>query len=726
MLSWRAGSPRVPRPPSAREVALRRLFPIALALVAGCGRVVPADAPLVLPEHYTHSIAALGMPGARRAFQVGHGSVIGSGDAAIEWRIVSAPTPVRVSPVYFERDGVPVAHWWMVGARESVHFEAAAVPRAALGDSSLMLSVLATATWTADAPGELVLEARLRTRADPPNVIPWDAADTDTFAEAWRDRFAIRNGQLVAGVDPTLLRTPADPRARGIAATRGPGPGILGATGRVTLARGEQHRWHYWMPAYPSTAPGPGLERVAGHDAVVGEARATWRGWLARGAALTLPDTLALAAYRAALVTLIASHERDQDAWVPLGNPFQYRDVWLRDGARVVRALAVAGYTDLARSDAWTLTHFQLPSGVLLSQQGQLDGIGQGLWALAQVASLFADSALARRALPVVTRALGWLEVERLLTRQLGMRYEGLLPYGDPRDNELARAQLVGNDAWGIAGCRAAATLARLARHDSLARAADAAAADYQVAFARALARSGSRDVPGSWQGTGRDWGNLATGYPTRVIAPEDPRLMALARRIRARAGGTGLVSYGPPDSLHSYLGADLAQWSLLAGRPAEARVYLADLIARSSSTLGQAEIFGRINREFGINLPPHATAAATLVDLMRNMIVCDVRDTLELGLGGDPSWWRGTRFEKAPTRFGMINVALETPAPDLRHAQWGTLAVPVRVWVPDGERVLEVLTDGAREVGERWIECPAGIAEVRFRVAATGAGAAR
>ncbi|HKQ57346.1 MAG TPA: hypothetical protein VJY35_05725, partial [Candidatus Eisenbacteria bacterium] len=176
-----------------------------MALLAGCARPggvahqasdgAPGT-PHVLPEHYAHSIAALGMPGAKRAFQVGDGSVVGSGDAAFAWRIASAEGPVRTSPVYFERDGVPVAHWWMVSDRESVHFEAAAVPREALGDTSLMLSVLATATWLAATPGELDLEMRIRTRADPPVVVPWDAEDTETFEESWRDRFAIRNGRL--------------------------------------------------------------------------------------------------------------------------------------------------------------------------------------------------------------------------------------------------------------------------------------------------------------------------------------------------------------------------------------------------------------------------------------------------------------------------------------------------------------------------------------------------
>lgn len=657
------------------------------------------------------------MPGARRAFQVGHGSVVGNGDAALEWRIASAEGAVRISPVYFERDGVPVAHWWMVSARESVHFEAAAAPHAALGDSSLMLSVRATATWLANEPGECALEVRVRSRADGPANIPWDAADTDTHEEQWRDRFAIRNDRLVAGVDVALARAPADPSARLMAPTRGPGPGALAATGVARLSRGERHQWHYWMPAYPTTAPGDGLERIARHDRVVSQARATWRAWLAKASPLATPDSLVNAAWRAALVTLLVSQERDLGEWMPIGNPFQYRDVWLRDGARVVRALAVAGYTDIARSDAWTLRRFQFPSGVLLSQQGQLDGTGQALWAFAQAATLPPSPEWAARTLPYVRRALDWIGTQRLLTHRLALRYAGLLPYADPRDNELVRAQLVGNDAWGIAGCRAASTLARLAGADSLARAADSLVSDYTAAFRTALARSGSGDVPPSWQGRGRDWGNLAAGYPTRALAAEDPRLAALARRVWGRTGGPGLVSHSPLDTLHSYVGADLAQWAMLADRPAAARAYLSGMLAHSSATLGQAEVFSREGGSFGANLAPHATAAAVLVDLVRNMIVCDTRDTLELALGGDAGWWRGTRFERAVTRFGVLDVALDSPPGDVRRARWSAVGVPARVRVPDGEQVVEVMTPGARGVGGRWVECPPRAREVEFRV---------
>jgi hypothetical protein len=73
----------------------------------------------------------------------------------------------------------------------------------------------------------------------------------------------------------------------------------------------------------------------------------------------------------------------------------------------------------------------------------QIDGTGRALWALAgsDIARL-AD--LATRAAPLAKRAVSWIEVQRLLTRQLQLKHAGLLPLAEPRDNELVRAQLVG------------------------------------------------------------------------------------------------------------------------------------------------------------------------------------------------------------------------------------------------------------------------------------------
>jgi hypothetical protein len=93
------------------------------------------------------------------------------------------------------------------------------------------------------------------------------------------------------------------------------------------------------------------------------------------------------------------------------------------------------------------------------------------------------------------------------------------------------------------------------------------------------------------------------------------------------------------------------------------------------SASGGAAEIFSRSTRDFAGNLPPHPTAAAALVMLVRNMLVHDDDDTLRLTLGARPGWWRAGRLERAPTRWGDLTLGFELR--DLR-AHWRWTAVPV------------------------------------------------
>src|SRR5262249_24825796 len=151
---------------------------------------------------------------------------------------------------------------------------------------------------------------------------------------------------------------------------------------------------------------------------------------------------------------------------------------------------------------------------------------------------------VARELLPVAAGGARWLQRQCAITENLHLPWSGLLPYADPHDCELTRAQLVGNDAWGIAGLDAAAALARLSGDGVQAESLAAGAAAIRARFGAALARCAAPDIPPSWQGTGRDWGNLGVGYPSLALAPGDPRIARLERRVLAAGGETGLVTY--------------------------------------------------------------------------------------------------------------------------------------------------------------------------------------
>ena len=372
-------------------------------------------------------------------------------------------------------------------------------------------------------------------------------------------------------------------------------------------------------------------------------------------------------------MVLLACRERRGDRWVPVGGPFHYRDVWLRDGARAIQALSLSGHTQAARELARGMLAFQWPQGAFLSQRGQLDGTGQAMWLMDQALMRPAPDDSLRPFAAAALAAWRWLEWQRAVGADLRGPFGRMMPYGDPNDNELVRAQLVGNDAWALAGVAAAARLLRASGDRASAAEVEDSLAVYHADFERALARSGSPDLPPAWQNLGRDWGNLTAGYPCRVLAPRHPRLVALADRVWASAGGAGLTWYGTRDSLHYYLGADLATWALLAGRPAQADSVLEAMLRWRTAGGGAGELFTR-DGDFGRNLPPHPTSAAALVTLVRNGLLFDEGDTLRLTLGTRGPWWRGGRVRRAPTRWGLVDLEFRS---DDRSAEWQWTPVP-------------------------------------------------
>lgn len=674
--------------PSLRRARLsrRRHAPRAAAallgslLAAGCAGIAADRAPRdfdpdSVPEAFARSTAALMWPGATRAWQITPEGDLYAG----EWRVSFRPARGRdlaAAPpvVAFEDRWLPVAHWRRTGGDLRWDFEAVALPGPGARDTGLVASVQVRVTNT----GTLEREAGLVVRLGPPDAPAFASFDAPEPPRADLRWCGAEPADTVAGWVSE----------RGDATTAGPEVAF-----HWTLAPGAAHTLRLALPAYITTAGALEDWARTPHARRAARARRFWRSEAGRGARFHLGDPEVEAALDAARVTLLALRERRGDAWVPIGNPFQYRDVWLRDGARAIRALAVLGYTEEARGCCAGVAGLQWPQGAFLSQRGQLDGTGQALWAFEQALLRPAPDDSVGRFAAAAERAWRWIEWQRDLGRKSGWELGALLPYGDPRDAELVRAQLVGNDAWALAGYRAAARLLTAAK-----RAADAGAVersraryldDFMLALDAAPARggTGSRDVPPSWQGGGRDWGNLAVVEPCEVLPATDPRAVALARRVWAAAGGAGLASYGPADTLQYYVGTDLGTWALLAGERAAADSVLDALLHWRSASGGGAELFSRSSRDFGPNLPPHGTSAAALASLLRDALVFDDGDTLRLTLGARERWWAGASLERAPTRWGLLDLAFRRRG-DVAEWRWSGVPVWTGLTLPPGTRL--------------------------------------
>ena len=688
-----------------RAGALAGLY-LGAMLVAGCtspesATMVALD-PDLLPDAYRHATAALMWPGSTRAVQVTPEGDLFNG----EWALAISPSAQDIAAraprrIAYEDRWRPVARWRRYSDPIRWDFEAAALPPIAAGDSGLVVTLLVTATNT--GPGSCA--ARLALELAAPGAVPlWVAND------------------LSAGESPELhwAGRAADQLAHAWCA--GARPASKRLEHSWTIAPGASAAVRVVFPTYPTPA-----RRLAGwakvnHARRIEEVRDYWNQEVDSGARFTLGDSTVERALNAAKVVLLACRERRGTDWVPVGGPFHYRDVWLRDGARVVQALSVSGHTRVARELAGGLALLQWPQGAFLSQRGQLDGTGQALWAFAQAYLRPAPGDSLARFADAAEQAWQWCEWQRDLGRRSGWPFGTLMPFGDPRDGERARAQLVGNDAWTLAGYAATVRLLAAAGRQS---AADRVAATwrlYQADFERALARSASADIPPAWQPGGRDWGNLNVAYPCAALPAADRRCAALAERQWALAGGAGLVTYGGADSLHYYLGVDLATWALLAGRRAQADSVLEEMLLWRNASGGAGEIFHK-NGDYGSNLPPHATSAAALVTLVRNALVYDEGDTLRLTLGARRAWWRNGSVGGVPTYWGRLDVSFREEE-GVASWEW----TPVPVWTqltlpPDTRLAAAPEPPLVRGANPTQVLAPPGHGAARLRIAPSGSG---
>ena len=277
-------------------------------------------------EVFCVSTAALMWPGATRSFLIGGDGSLDNGEWLTHLGVFADGAPAD-SPrvVAYEPDALPVAHWRRRNGDVEWTCEAVALPSPQ--DSGLIASVEIKATNHGQRVHEAALVVSFESPRKPVQFVAADAPESSSTAYVW------------AGERSTRL-------ARGWFDGRG-------SEGRASvswkLAPGQTRRARVVVPGYPSE---PQVLRQwvrVPHSRRVTEAKKYWAKMLDSGVRLSLGDPEVETAFRGALVILLGCTERHSGRLIPLGNPFQYRDVWLRDGARSVAALAMAGQVQTAR-----------------------------------------------------------------------------------------------------------------------------------------------------------------------------------------------------------------------------------------------------------------------------------------------------------------------------------------------------------------------------------------
>lgn len=427
---------------------------------------------------------------------------------------------------------------------------------------------------------------------------------------------------------------------------------LLRAHGRLTLT------WQ--IPLDPPPA-GAGADRAL--DGVpLQRARAQLgRMWAAEEAGamqIGVPEAKVSATYRAALTEILASRYLTPSGWVQGVNKLQYQAFWIRDAALETDALDLAGLHVQAAQNLAFMDTLQQPDGLLISRAGQYDGFGQALWVLDQHAQLAQDPAYAAAQLARIGAAVNWLSAATAADPL------GLLPPGDPHDDELAQGHLTGDDLWAAAGLRSAVADATLAGRSDLAAAWQGVDERFEASLDRALAAAVARaghippvlDAPG-----GQDWGNYDAAYPVPVLPATSPAVAATVAWARAHSS-QGLPTYADGHSLHDYLGFSVFQTELAAGDTSDAIAGLyAELVHTTSTDAGwewSIPPFGQ--RASTVDLAPHGTFAGDYVALLRNLLVDEgPGDGVNLLGGASPAWQApGQRITvtDAPTDRGVLS----------------------------------------------------------------------
>ena len=570
-----------------KRVAAHLLW-IACAL-AGCGHgsdLATEEGPLAfdpdsIPDAYARPTAALMAAGATRGYEITPEGDLYNGEWKVRVRAsadgAEAAAPQRIA--YLER-WMPVAAWKRSSGDVAWRFEAVAFQPPVAGDTGLVVSLLVSAINRGAAPHTVALALELGAPDSSPVFVAWDAPEVPAPPLTWSTR---------SGPDTVYGWTP--------------GP-ASGASDRVetTLAPGQSLTRHVLLPAYPMTATALASLAPITHAQRVTEARHDWTSTLRARRAVRAERSRGRG--RAARSARLAPRV-SRAARVELGADRRAVPLPRRVAARRRPADRGAVGGRLQRGGARSRRGFRLfqwPQGAFLSQRGQLDGTGQALWAFEQALLRPAPADSIARYAEAALAAWKWLEWQRDFGRQSGWQFGLMMPYGEPRDGELTRAQLVGNDAWSLVGYRAAARLLRAAGRERRQRG-GAEPRPVPRRLRRGAARHQEPRRAAVMAGGGTRLGNLAVGWPCAALPPGDPRLSALATRVWRVTGGPGLVTYGHADSLHGYVGADLGTWALLAGRRADADRVLEALLHWRNASGAAAELFSRTGA-FGRNLP--------------------------------------------------------------------------------------------------------------------------
>lgn len=428
----------------------------------------------------------------------------------------------------------------------------------------------------------------------------------------------------------------------------------------------------------------------------------SWPDALAGSCTVSVPDEWIESLFQTAVRTLILHSPGDV-----YPGPYTYKRFWFRDAAFILNALLTVG---LARRAERVLDSFpgrQNRHGYFLSQDGEWDSNGEALWSLWRYVQLTGQSPKPgwQRS---IRKGAQWI-LDKRLSDQLTEPHAGLLPPGFSAEHLGPNDYYYWDDFWGVAGLRAAAHLLDDLDDEATSRRLREAADRFMASIRRSLEMTAERRdrvalpaAPYRRMDAGAI-GSLVCGYPLRLYAPDDPRLLDTAEFLLDHCFVEGAFFQ---DMIHSglnpYLTLHVAQVLLRAGD--SRHVDLLQSVAGLASPTGQwPEAIHPRTRGGCMGDGQHVWAAAEWVMMVRNCFVREEDDRLILASGLPAEWLEGDReLQLGPTAtpWGDIAVTIASEADRIAvrwQADWRGAPPPIEVRLPGHDA--ETVDGGTSEI---------------------------
>lgn len=383
--------------------------------------------------------------------------------------------------------------------------------------------------------------------------------------------------------------------------------------------------------------------------------------------------------------------------------------VWVRDAAYTGLALLQAGHADTVKNYLPAIFDAQEASGRVPPIQGESipwdddewDSQGQAIFLTAAYYRYTGDLDTLRAYYPNIRRAAEFLVELRTQTTKADDATRGLLPPSlSAEDIGPADHHHYWDDFWAVAGLEEAAYAAALLGESGDAAWMQAEADNLRAAILESVESVMGADppyIPASVediQDSGMARGTVPALWPYRVFAPESP-LLARAfdyyhQQWIAPFNGAYQHRQG---QFWPYGGIELAHAYLRLGRGDVLHQILAWTLANQTlpGTYAWAEQVNPANGGFSGGDMPHAWAAASWFTLIREMVISENGESLDLFTLA-PEWWfevdRAVSVENAPTYFGTLQLATTSTIQN-QDGEWqGSLTLTISgAAPPDGFR---------------------------------------